>query len=390
MAVGGWGMGGGAPDPRTVYDVLRMRRLLTLAALAGCSWALGHPAARVEAQGDSRQSAAVRFSERQPGTFGALSIDIDYVNPSDPGGKPPAVRNIVVQLADGTRVDTTVPRRCAASDAQLMAQGPGACPADSLVGEGFVRIDTGLPGDARFLEEDLTLLNAANQLIFLFRDRRSGTRLSSRAAVEGGTLTTSAPPLPGAPPDGGAIDVVIERLNAIPGNSPGRGYVVTPASCPSSGTWTNSIRFTYADGVTQSVQTQSPCRPGGKLGGQKQRDRCNQLWKGTRASDRRFGGPGRDRLRGFAGNDLLGGRRAGDCLYGDRGNDRLRGSKGHDRLFGGAGADHLRGGPNPDLLRGGSGPDTILARGGGADRIRCGGGKDKVNAGPADSLSQSC
>ena len=367
-----------------------MARFLTFVALTGCSWALGHPAARVEAQGDSRQSAAVQFSEHQPSASGALSIDIDYVNPDDPGGKPPAVRNIVVQLADGARVDTSVPPRCTASDAQLMVQGPGACPADSQVGGGFVRIDTGLPGDSRFLEEDLTLLNAANQVIFLFRDRGSGARLSSRATVEGGTLTTSAPPLPGAPPDGGAVDIVIERLNAIPGNSPGHGYVVTPAKCPSSGAWTNSIRFTYADGVSQTVQTTSPCLPGGKQGGQKQRRRCDDPWKGTRASDRHFGGPGKDRLRGLAGNDLLGGRRAGDCLRGGRGDDRLRGGRGQDRLFGGSGDDHLWGGPDPDLLRGGAGSDTILARGGGADRVRCGGGRDKVKADPADKLSPSC
>ena len=368
----------------------RMARFLILLSLAGCSWALGHPTPRVEAQSGSRQSGAVLFSERQPGTSGALSIDIDYVNPSDPGGKPPAVRTIVVQLADGARVDTSVPERCTASDAQLMAQGPTACPADSRVGTGFVRVDTGLPGNARFLEEDLTLMNAANQLIVLFRDRGSGARLSSRATVEGGTLTTGAPPLPGAPPDGGAVDVVIERLNAISGNSPGSGYVVTPGKCPSSGAWTNSIRFTYADGVSQSVQTRSPCVVDGKRGGQNQRRRCDKHLRGTKASNRLFGGPGRDRLRGFGGGDMLDGRRGGDCLYGGRGGDRLRGGQGRDRLFGGPGGDHLRGGPNTDLMRGGAGRDTIIARGGGADRLRCGRGDDIVRADPADKLSPSC
>jgi RTX calcium-binding nonapeptide repeat (4 copies) len=365
-----------------------MARFFAFAALAGCSWALGHPADRVEAQAGARQSATVRFSERQPHTPSALSIDIDYVNPDDPSGKPPAVRTIVVELAGGARFDTTVPGRCPASDAQLMAQGPGACPADSQVGGGYIRIDTGFPGDARFVEEDLTLLNAANQLIFLFRDRRTGARLSSRATIDGGTATTSAPPLPGAPPDGGAIDVVVERLNAIPGNSPGRGYVVTPAGCPSSGAWTNSIRFTYADGVSQTVHTSSPCLPGKKP--IHQRRHCNETWKGSRASDRHFGGPREDRLRGFAGNDRLGGGWAGDCLHGGRGDDRLHGGKGNDRVFGGSGGDYLHGGPNRDLLRGGAGPDTIVARGGGADRLRCGGGQDKVKAGPADTLSRSC
>jgi hypothetical protein len=237
-----------------------MRRPLTISVISTVAFAVLVLGAVVEAHSESRQSAAVSFVERKPGVATALAVDIDYVNPADPGAKPPAVRTIVLQLAEGARFDTSVPQRCAAPDPVLIVQGASACPAASRVGAGFLRIDTGLPSVARFLEQDITFLNAEDELIFLFTNRQTGARLVSRAAINGGTATTNAPPLPGTPPDGGAIDVVRERLNAMPGSTGShRGYVTTPPTCPSSGAWTNSIRFTYADGVSQMVKTRSPC-----------------------------------------------------------------------------------------------------------------------------------
>jgi RTX calcium-binding nonapeptide repeat (4 copies) len=334
----------------------------------------------------------VRFIEQQPGVPTALAIDIDYVNPDDPSAKPPAVRNVVVQLAAGSRFDTSIPGNCPASDPQLIVQGAGACPTDSRVGGGFVRIDTGFPGQARYLDEDLTLLNHTNELIFLFTDRASGTRLTSRTAIQGGLGVSNAPPLPGTPPDGGALDVVHERLNAIPGyaGSRGHGYITTPDQCPGSRSWTNSVRFTYADGVSQTVETRSPCSPGGNDGVANQHQRCARLWRGTRMPNRHVGTAQGDRLIGLAGSDRLSGHGGADCIYGGRGDDRLQGGRGRDRLFGAAGHDYLRGGPGTDLLRGGAGADRIDALGGGRDTVRCGRGADRVEADPADRVSRSC
>jgi hypothetical protein len=215
------------------------------------------------AQTGSRQSASASFVELRPGVPSALTFSVDYVNPDDPDGKPPAVRTVVETMARDARFDTSVPALCEATDAELMAAGAGACPPGSKVGSGYIRIDTGLPDPGRFIEVDVTFLNNTNQLIFLTTNRANGTRVIARGTIQGGRLTSNAPTLPGTPPDGAAIDVVQTRLDAISRvvGSVGRGYITTPAACPSSGVWTNTLSFTYADGVTQNVESRSPCLP---------------------------------------------------------------------------------------------------------------------------------
>src|SRR3954447_8799087 len=213
----------------------------------------------------SRQSAKVVFVEHRPGLPSGLAFDVDYVNPSDPNGKPPAVRTVFETLAQDARFDTAVPARCDASDAQLMAAGASACPPASKVGTGYLRIDTGFPEPTRFFDVDVTFLNNTNQLIFLSTERSTGVRVVSRAPIQGSHLTSTAPTLPGTPPDGGALDLVHTRFDAISRVVGGvrRGYITTPSACPRGRTWTNTLAFTYADGVTQTVASRSPCTPPG-------------------------------------------------------------------------------------------------------------------------------
>lgn len=206
----------------------------------------------------SNQTASLRFTTDQPGKPSGLRLRVDYVNPDDPEGKPPAVRKVVQTLAEGARIDTGAPARCTATDAELILTGPAACPTGSVVGAGLLTIDTGLPEPARFLTEDVTFLNNIDELIFVTEDRQTGARLVTRAVVEGRRIVTEAPPLlPGAPPDGAAIDVVRADLRKV---VTARGsYVSTPARCPASGYWTNTIEFTYDDG-TQTVRSRSRCQ----------------------------------------------------------------------------------------------------------------------------------
>jgi RTX calcium-binding nonapeptide repeat (4 copies) len=303
------------------------------------------------AQTGSRQTAEATFVEQRPGVPTALTFRVDYVNPDDPDGKPPAVRTVVETLAQGAHFDTSVPERCAASDAQLMLQGESACPPGSKVGTGYIRIDTGFPEPNRFIEVDVVFLNNADQLIFLSTDRDTGARVVARATIQGGRLTSSAPPLPGTPPDGGTIDVVQTQLDSISRNVGGetRGYITTPPQCPPSRAWVNSLSFTYADGVTQSVESPSPCLEG--VGGHEPQ-RCANTWEGSRRSDRHAGTPQGDRLLGFRGADRLRGRGGGDCLHGHPGSDVLRGGAGADTLIGGPGGDRCHGGRGDDRLRG--------------------------------------
>jgi hypothetical protein len=205
-----------------------------------------------------RQTVKLTFNKHRPGKASGLTFDIDYVNPADPQAKPPAVRRVVTQLARGARFDTSVPDACTASDAELMASGEAACPPGSKVGEGVVTVDTGVPGPNRFVTADVDLLNNTDQLIFVNTLRGGSARTIIRGKVNGRTTTTDAGMLPGTPPDGGSIDTVHIELRRL---AEGAGaYIRTPRRCPRSHRWKNRVTFTYADGVTQSVKSPSPCK----------------------------------------------------------------------------------------------------------------------------------
>jgi hypothetical protein len=208
------------------------------------------------------QTATARFKQRLPGKPTAARLEIDYVNPADRDGKPPAVKKVVVKLARGARIDTSVPALCKASDAELMAEGASACPAASKVGQGEVTVDTGFPGPGRFVDADVDFFNNTDELIFLNTVKGSDARTVIRATAGGRRTVTEAPMLPGTPPDGGAIDTVHIVLFAVTRRSGGErhAYITTPPRCPRVGHWVNSVGFTYANGVNQTVKSSSPCR----------------------------------------------------------------------------------------------------------------------------------
>jgi hypothetical protein len=317
-----------------------------------------------QADGD-RQSLEFTATSERPNSSTGTRIVIDYVNPADPRAKPFAVDRVELRGHPGTRIDTSVPARCGASDAQLVAQGASACPRGSIVGGGVVRTDSGGTGPLRFFVNDVTLINGRDQLIFLLEERRSGFRLVTRAPVTPTGTITRVPFVPGGPPDGQlAIDFVDLRTRAI---SNARGnYITTPPTCPASGRWTNRGIFSYdddQDGNFDTVQTErsaTPCRPSSPGG-------ANGEITGTSADDRLVGTPGDDVIRCGAGDDRVDARGGDDTVLcgsghdvvrGGSGNDRLFGRSGHDRLFGEAGDDRLVGGSGDDRLDGGPGRDS--------------------------------
>ena len=235
--------------------------VLLLLLTSGNAFAQGEP---------SRQSFDLTFDSQRPDDSTGFSELIDYVNPADHQAKPLAVQRIVVELAPGTGLDTSAPERCTAPDPVLIVEGPNACPAGSRVGTGQVDLNTGLPGPTGILRNDVTLLNNTSEVIFVFQPQDSGLRFVSRAKVEGRSFITEVPPIPGGPPDGfTAIDRVELTVRAISSGQGSRrkGYITTPRSCPASGSWTNTARFTYRDNVTQTVASDSPCRRRGSSQG---------------------------------------------------------------------------------------------------------------------------
>lgn len=338
-------------------------------AIAAALIAVALPSLASAGEHVPRQTFALTFTTERPAAPTGFSEAIDYVNPDDPAGKPPAAQRIVVRLADGTLVDTSAPQQCEAPDPALIAQGAGACPPGSVVGGGEVDLDTGLLGPARIIRSDVTLLNNEGEVIFLFEQRDNGTRVVSRAKVEGSSFTTEVPPIPGGPPDGfTAIDRVALEVDAV---SRSRGqstasYITTPRSCPEGGGWIHTGTFAYRDGVTQVVEGASPCEradsdPAAGDG------RCSNRIRGTDSPDKLTGTEGSDRISGKPGGDRLKGKAGDDCLLGRGGRDRIKGGGGDDEIRGGRGKDRINGGGGADLVRGSRG---------GRDRIDCGPGRD--------------
>jgi hypothetical protein len=182
----------------------------------------------------------------------------DYRNPEDPGAKPPAVRRVVTILPRGARYDTSVPGSCTASDAELMAQGAGACPKRSAIGGGVVTVDTGAPGPGRIVTADVEFFNNANEFIYVNTVRGAGARTIIRAEVTDRLTITPAGMLPGTPPEGGSIDTVDVTVEGVE-NERGN-YITTPPRCPKDRSWTARVRFEYDGGVAQTMPTENRCR----------------------------------------------------------------------------------------------------------------------------------
>lgn len=235
--------------------------IVATAAVLSCAGA-------VFAADGPRQTASFELTQSKPGTSTGEHLVFDYVNPDDPNAKPPAVSRVVTVLPRGARFDVSVPDSCPADDAALIAQGSAACPPGSIVGGGVVTVDTGAPPPLRIVTADVEFINNAadpdGELIYLNTVRGTGARTVIRADAAPRRGTVDVGMLPGAPPDGGSIDTVDVSLDAISRTIDGerRSYIATPKRCRgrrSDPHWTTRVEFTYADGVTQTVRTPTPC-----------------------------------------------------------------------------------------------------------------------------------
>ncbi len=204
------------------------------------------------------------FDQERTGVPTGATVGIRYRNPENPEGKPFSVQRVVTTLAPGTRIDTSVPARCGASDAALMSEGIEACPPQSLVGSGRVSLDTGIEGSGRIVRAGLTLVNNTDELIMIAQVDDSQTRVVVRARVSGNTIASDIAPVPGGGPDGFTairdVDFSIARIfDRVEGEL--ESYITTPSACTNDRAFANSFTFTYRDSVTQDVASPSACTP---------------------------------------------------------------------------------------------------------------------------------
>lgn len=328
------------------------------------------------AQATDRQSGSFELTNGKPASPSGSRYSVRFRNPADPGGKPYSVERIRVRLPAGAVIDTSVPRRCDATDAELIAQGESACPRRSRVGGGRLVTDTGSTSGfpPRFVRNEVDLFNDEDELIGLADATnvppippfdRVVVRSPIRRQGNVTTTTTDYPAFPGQPPPDNFLAVRSLHLSGSRIVHDGRSYLTTPPTCPASGRWITTLVFAYRDGVTQTERSASPCTPAATCRGR------DATVVGTRGDDRLIGTPRTDVIVARRGEDAVLGRAGRDVVCAGRGDDRVRGGRAGDRINGRRGGDDLRGNAGRDRLRGGRGRDELR---GGRHRDRCRGG----------------
>lgn len=210
-------------------------------------------AAPAYGQSADRQEVTAGFTTTRPNTPTGGFFTLRVRDPNDPSAKAPRVTR-VVEIFPNAPTDPSALPQCTASDAQLMAQGGAACPADSLDATGLAEFDTGFGGPGDPLLADLQAFYNGHGLSGVATPRGAPVHFSSHTEFQGRVATTDFPDMPGGPPDGHTT-LRYTALNAPPHGN----FFKTPATCPASGHWTFRTRVTYADGVTQETVTTSPC-----------------------------------------------------------------------------------------------------------------------------------
>jgi len=135
----------------------RLLVLLTVAASAAATAAPAH-AGRLADLG-------LALTSRAPAAPTGMSVHLAFHQAGDPAAKPPALRTAVVHLPDGLRFDSSAMPQCSASDAEIQALGPDACPAESKLSVGSLSAITGFGAPVDPLVGDDHVFNGPNQLI---------------------------------------------------------------------------------------------------------------------------------------------------------------------------------------------------------------------------------
>jgi hypothetical protein len=248
------------------------------AVVALCLGWLGPAAASALPASGAHETVDISSSTTRPSTSAALGYAARYHSATDPSGDPPALRRLVIELPAGTRIDTSVPGRCTATDSQIQFEGESACPPSARIGTGQATAKILGLGTATF---DTVIYNAKDEMLELIK---SGGRVLSvvHTYVHGRTLDGPIPTClaGGQPPAGCPFDQVTllaNHLQVFP-VSVGRGtaqrnYGTTPPSCPPSGRWQAPVTLYYGDRSVDRVTPEAPCTqpPPGQRRSSKQR-----------------------------------------------------------------------------------------------------------------------
>jgi hypothetical protein len=203
------------------------------------------------------------FTSTRPGTPTGLEFRQLYKNPNDPSAKPSPVRRFLFAAPEGSVFDGSAVPACNATDQQFQQMGKAACPAGSMVGEGFITVMAGIPGEQPF-PLDATVFNSGDGIIELFTEQGTGTFLAiERPKFRGANAfeDTDIAPTPGGPPDFQSAAREAYLVFPLSRGPDGRSFITTPPACSPSRRWTARFEWTNADGNSYRNKDDMRCVP---------------------------------------------------------------------------------------------------------------------------------
>lgn len=213
------------------------------------------------------ETVDIASSTTRPNASASLRYSARYHAANDPSGDPPALRHLRIELPPGTRIDTSVPPRCTASDDEIRFRGETACPPSARIGSGEVTVKQFGLGVQTY---PTVIYNAKDDMLELVK---SGDRVLAvvHTYVHGTTLEGPVPTCAtgGTPPMGCPFDqltLLANHLQVAPITRAGRNYGTTPPTCPASGRWEAPVTLTYGDGSVDRVTPSSPCTRAATVG----------------------------------------------------------------------------------------------------------------------------
>lgn len=247
--------------------MVKRARILPVAVVA---WLLAAGIASAQPASGPREDVNQRFTTRQPGSVTGLAFTARYHGAGDRRANPPYMLRMVTDPPRGMRIDTGVPERCKAPDAELQAMGPAACPAGSRLGDGMVegRIIEPVAHDFAMdhFRHHAYLVNGRDEQILLIHSE-GYTVVRGRIRSDGSTVWDTPTCFP-APPVGKCADDYVLQLRSsielrpvtrrVDGHA--RNYATTPSKCPRRGYWRTKVRLRWRDGSVDRVVSKQPCR----------------------------------------------------------------------------------------------------------------------------------
>ncbi len=218
----------------------------------------------------SSTTATIRpiLSPDRLGAEGALRLTINYL--SNESAVPLPVSGTVLRFPAGLGVEIPHLRSCSLT--RLRAQGPKACPPQSLLGHGHAIAEA--QAGSQIISEgiDLTLfVGPFHNLQPTFEILGQGyTPFDERVVLTGTVrpdnppygedLVLSIPPIPTLPlePDASILSMSLTVGTVKPRHPITVNTIVVPPSCPTGG-FPFAAEFTYADGSTSSALASAAC-----------------------------------------------------------------------------------------------------------------------------------